>query len=244
MNVDNKSNKLTANFSTGMLMRVGSKETLERCYREKKLAFSCAANWVDYAQNGNSVTGDYLECIFAHVNNDDPRLSDLRDSHGLPMGNHIEILRRSDDQTSYLRYTLTLMVPALCFFSFGEKLLSQKADGLMPTLPQTVSFDLGKYSASMKYVKDETAFLFITDPRRFFEELRCQVKKAIRNNSDYLTTERYYSNGMAVDLFYNEVDYHKYNVNELFYAHFRRPSRKRRGAAAPSDARPAYSGGC
>lgn len=34
MNVDNKSNKLTANFSTGMLMRVGSKETLEKCYRE------------------------------------------------------------------------------------------------------------------------------------------------------------------------------------------------------------------
>ena len=69
----------------------------------------------------------------------------------------------------------------------------------------------------MKYTKDEAAFLFITDPRRFFEDLRCQVKKAIRNNSDYLTTERYYSNGMAVDLFCNEVDYHKYNVDELFY---------------------------
>lgn len=217
MNVDSKSNKLTANFSTGMLMRVGSKERLEKCYREKKLEFSCAANWVDYAQNGNSVTGDYLECIFAHVNNDDPRLSDLRDFHGLPLGNHIEILRRSDDQTSYLRYTPTLMVPALCFFSFGEKLLSQKADGLMPTLPRTISFDLGKYRASMKYAKDEAAFLFITDPCRFFEDLRCQVKKAIRNNSDYLTTERYYSNGMAVDLFCNEVDYHKYNVDELFY---------------------------
>lgn len=38
MNVDSKSNKLTANFSTGMLMRVGSKERLEKCYREKKLA--------------------------------------------------------------------------------------------------------------------------------------------------------------------------------------------------------------
>ncbi len=116
MNVDSKSNKLTANFSTGMLMWVGSKERLEKCYREKKLEFSCAANWVDYAQNGNFVTGDYLECIFAHVNNDDPRLSDLRDSHGLPMGNHIEILRRSDDQTSYLRYTPTLMVPLFDFF--------------------------------------------------------------------------------------------------------------------------------
>ena len=72
MNVDSKSNKLTANFSTGMLMRVGSKERLEKCYREKKLEFSCAANWVDYAQNGNSVTGDYLECIFAHVNRNVP----------------------------------------------------------------------------------------------------------------------------------------------------------------------------
>lgn len=37
MNVDSKSNKLTANFSTGMLMRVGSKETIEKCYREKNL---------------------------------------------------------------------------------------------------------------------------------------------------------------------------------------------------------------
>ena len=35
MKTDSKSNKLTANFSTGMLMRVGSKETIERCYREK-----------------------------------------------------------------------------------------------------------------------------------------------------------------------------------------------------------------
>ena len=87
----------------------------------------------------------------------------------------------------------------------------------MPTLPQTISFDLGKYRANMKYAKDEATFLFITNPCRFFEELRCQVKKAIRNNSDYLTTERYYSNGMAVDLFCNEVDYHKYNVDELFY---------------------------
>ena len=33
MNVDNKSNKLTANFSTGMLMRVGSKETLASVYK-------------------------------------------------------------------------------------------------------------------------------------------------------------------------------------------------------------------
>ena len=40
MNVDSKSNKLTANFSTGMLMRVGSKERLEKCYREKNLSLA------------------------------------------------------------------------------------------------------------------------------------------------------------------------------------------------------------
>ena len=42
-----------------MLMRE-SKETIEKCYREKKLVFSYAANWGDYAKGESFV----IEIIF------------------------------------------------------------------------------------------------------------------------------------------------------------------------------------
>lgn len=224
MKTNTASNNLAAQFSTALLMRIGSKEKIEHCYQEKKLAFGCAANWADYAKSGNYVTGDQLECIFAHVRNDDPRLSDLRDSHGLPMGNHVEILKRIDDQTSFLRYTPTLMVPALCFFSFNEKMIAREVDGIVPIFPKTIIFDLEKYRTNMKYRKDDAAFLLITNPVFFFEELHLQIRKAIQDNSDKLTTERYYDSGQPVDVFCNEVNYQKYKVGELFFDDAHAPS--------------------
>lgn len=41
--------KLTSNVTTTLLMRVGPTESIEKCYFEKTLQFSCAANWLDYA---------------------------------------------------------------------------------------------------------------------------------------------------------------------------------------------------
>lgn len=58
MKVDSTSNKLTANFSTERLTRVGAKETIEKCYREKELTFSYATNWGEYTQGEGCVIED------------------------------------------------------------------------------------------------------------------------------------------------------------------------------------------
>lgn len=53
--------KLTSNVTTTLLMRVGPTESIEKCYFEKTLQFSCAANWLDYAlTHKNKTIGDVL----------------------------------------------------------------------------------------------------------------------------------------------------------------------------------------
>ena len=58
---------LQSHFSTILLMRLGSTKRIEQCYNTRTLSFGCAANWVDYSKTGDKVTGDKLECVFAHL---------------------------------------------------------------------------------------------------------------------------------------------------------------------------------
>lgn len=58
---------LQSHFSTILLMRLGSTKRIEQCYNTRTLSFGCAANWVDYSKTGDKVTGDQLECVFAHL---------------------------------------------------------------------------------------------------------------------------------------------------------------------------------
>lgn len=74
---------LQSHFSTILLMRLGSTKRIEQCYNTRTLSFGCAANWVDYSKTGDKVTGDQLECVFAHLKNGDSRMN-VKDSHGIP----------------------------------------------------------------------------------------------------------------------------------------------------------------
>ena len=108
---------LQSHFSTILLMRLGSTKRIEQCYNTRTLSFGCAANWVDYSKTGDKVTGDQLECVFAHLKNGDSRMN-VKDSHGIPMGNHLETLYDPRTDTYYLRFIPTLLTPAMCFYSF------------------------------------------------------------------------------------------------------------------------------
>ena len=111
---------LQSHFSTILLMRLGSTKRIEQCFNTRTLSFGCAANWVDYSKTGDKVTGDQLECVFAHLKNGDSRMN-VKDSHGIPMGNHLETLYDPRTDTYYLRFIPTLLTPAMCFYSSTQR---------------------------------------------------------------------------------------------------------------------------
>lgn len=209
--------KMTSNVNTGVLMRMDSTARIQECYRERKLTFSCAANWVDYAMNGNYETGDFLECVFAHLPVWDKRLYELKDSHGLPMGRHVFILYQRDLPTAYVRYIPTLLTPAMCFFSFAAEHKKNVPSSCIPALHGIPPLDLDRYRAAMNYSREDSSFLFIMDFDSFYKELKAAIPIAVQRNADMLTTERYYENGQTVELFMKEVDYHRHGINDLYF---------------------------
>ena len=158
-------------FSTILLMRLGSTKRIEQCYNTRTLSFGCAANWVDYSKTGDKVTGDQLECVFAHLKNGDSRMN-VKDSHGIPMGNHLETLYDPRTDTYYLRFIPTLLTPAMCFYSFDAAKVAAINDGKMPIFPHVVSFLPDRYLDEMCYRKDTASFLFINDPKSFLRSER------------------------------------------------------------------------
>ena len=209
---------LQSNFSTILFMRLGSTKRIEQCYNTKTLSFGCAANWVDYSKTGNKVTGDQLECVFAHLKSGDSRMN-VKDSHGIPMGNHLETLYAPETDTCYLRFIPTLLTPAMCFYSFDSTKVAAINDGKMPIFPHVVSFLPDRYLNAMCYEKDTASFLFINDPKKFFEELKEQVSIAIKQNENILTTDRYYhaEGNDDCELFVDKVDYARHSPTDIYY---------------------------
>lgn len=116
----------------------------------------------------------------------------VKDSHGIPMGNHLETLYDPRTDTYYLRFIPTLLTPTMCFYSFDATKVAAMNDGKMPIFPHVVSFLPDRYLDEMCYEKDTASFLFINSPEKFFEELKEQVPIAIKQNENILTTDRYY----------------------------------------------------
>lgn len=61
-------------FNSGLMIRIGRTEEIEKQYRECYIRFSCPANWINYANNHAPGIADKYEAIFAHVDKFDPRL--------------------------------------------------------------------------------------------------------------------------------------------------------------------------
>lgn len=169
-------------------------------------------------KTGDKVTGDQLECVFAHLKNGDSRMN-VKDSHGIPMGNHLETLYDPRTDTYYLRFIPTLLTPTMCFYSFDATKVAAMNDGKMPIFPHVVSFLPDRYLDEMCYEKDTASFLFINSPEKFFEELKEQVPIAIKQNENILTTDRYYhtKGNDDCELFADKVDYTRHLPTDIYY---------------------------
>lgn len=173
-------------FSTNILLRIDSFENLLKCYDEKYLEFSCAANWIDYCvKSANNTIGDYWECIFAHLPEGDPRLNVL-DSRGRPMGSNLYLLYREKDHSYFLRFVPTILMPVMCFYSFNQEEIKKKRDD-----KGNAFFSFEKYKQAMEYNCD-CAFLIIKDVSRFYQELKIEIPKSVSKYEKKLSSECFY----------------------------------------------------
>ena len=205
-------------FTTSVLMRIGSREAIEKCYAKKTLSFGCAANWLDYAlKYRNQTTGDIFECVFARLQKDDPRIATIVDSRGKPMGDHLLVLENIADNTCILRFMPTILTPVLCFYSFD---LSKKREemGIDGIQDSWLAFDLDGYRESMEYTVDQSSYLFITEPEKFIRELKEAIPLAVLQNSDNLTSERFYESFDANEPLIGKcVDYNRHTKDDIFF---------------------------
>lgn len=210
--------RVNYSVTTSLLMRVGSTKTMQKCYDEKTIQFGCPANWLDYAMKyKNQAVGDYYECVFAHIPKDDARVDSITDVHGKPMGDHLLILENQRDGSSLLRLIPTILTPAICFFSFDVQKIKGKMDaGGSPV--SWFAFDLDEYREDMDYQKDDSSFLFITNPKSFYQDLIQAVPIAVEKNQYKLTSKRFYQDfNPKKPIKFMDVDYHRYTDTSPFF---------------------------
>ena len=75
--------RICSTVSSTVLFKVGNTDELKESYKKKCLCFSCPANWMDKAiRSKEHSIGDYLECAFARMRNNDPELDKLTKQYG------------------------------------------------------------------------------------------------------------------------------------------------------------------
>ena len=177
--------KIIRSFTSSVLMRVGSAETINNDYSQCTLSFGCPANWMDFAfKSKNHSIGDIYECIFAHLRFGDPRIDNITDIKGRPMRNHLLIHENQADKTCLLRLIPTILTPVLCFYSFNVDKIMAKLNGGYAA--GGFAFDLDKYKDAIIGSSEDASFLFIKNPSQFIEELKTQVPIAVEENIDNL----------------------------------------------------------
>ena len=108
-------------FRSGIMLRIGKTEDIERQYEEGYLKFSCPGTWIMYAKkNHDDGIADKYEAIFAHVKRDDPRLLKACNNDPANMALSLWCEAGSDD-TIYARYVYSCLVPSVCFYSIAVK---------------------------------------------------------------------------------------------------------------------------
>lgn len=209
--------QLSSKIDATLFLRVGNTKDVYDLYHANQMRFSCPANWLDYAiKKGDQSTGDYQECVYAHLKKDDPRVCSQTDVKGNPMGENLLITCSKNSNDCWLRYMPTILMPTACFFSFNmDKMRNeQQKDGIC----KEVFFDLDLYLNAMGYEKTEASYLFIIRPIEFKNELIASVPKALQENESKLTTHRFYTNSDAeYTVFYDNVDYTHHKKDDFFF---------------------------
>lgn len=105
------------------MLRLGKTDEIEKQFNEGYLRFSCPANWINYARIDKSGITDHYEGIFGHVKKDDPKLSSPEKS-GLTKQDFDALWKNEGpDNTVFVRYLFSTLVPTLCFYSLPVDIL-------------------------------------------------------------------------------------------------------------------------
>lgn len=204
--------------SASVLLRVGKTVDINNDFITNSITFGCAANWIDYTRTkGNTISGDLFECVFAHLKMEDPRIGNLKDKNGNPFGDNIIYQVNPKDNTVWLSFEPTILMPAFCLFGIDVPGILKSMNR---TGPKTTffTFDLDKYCIEMGYQINNAGFLVITDPYAFFDDLRVSIPMSVEQNRDNLTSERFYSEfNPAEPLLYRDVEYGHFSDKDIFY---------------------------
>ena len=165
-------------FHCGVLIRVGSTEKILDQYENRYLRFGCPANWINYANTHRDGLADEYEGVFAHVKQDDPRLSMICDD-GYPLNHRRSLWNKlMSDGTVYARYVFSCLVPAICFYSIDVK-DAAKHFGIEGNDDKWLRADLQPYYKALGIDVAESSVLVVWRPGELIEELRLEIPKVI-----------------------------------------------------------------
>ena len=197
---------------TTILFRIDETNKLENLYRNNQIEFSCAANWIDYAnKQQNNTIGDLFECVFAHLRFNDDCLRNFKDARGNLMKNNLFVLIDRNDNSCYLRYVPTILTPTICFYSLSLNNLIENNNG-----STQFRVDLNRYCNQFGLNINKTSIIIILNPTLFIDELNKHIPQQVVGNKN-LTDENYYTkfdvdNPIKAGL----IDYNKHNHTQFF----------------------------
>lgn len=95
-----------------MFYKFGENQWIQRIL-DGELSFSCAGAYILQAKRtGNSVQGDTFEGVFARLHNNNPKISEMKNT----LGNDLEIIPNGD--YSFLRRRSARLKPIFCVFAY------------------------------------------------------------------------------------------------------------------------------
>lgn len=195
-------------FSSGIMIRLGKTEEIEKQYNEGYLRFSCPANWVNYARLQPPGVADRFEAVFAHVKKDDPWFGMICDD-GYPL-NYARSLWNDyePDGTVYARYVFSALVPAVCFFSINMKDATRHF-GIKGNSSMYLSADLDPYYEALKITPMDYSMLVIRFPWMLVEELRREIPQVVLGAKNVDSREFQTDNPLAIRYVHYDLDINK-----------------------------------
>ena len=219
-------------FYTGVLLRLGKTEEIEKQYNEGYLRFSCPANWINYAKTHPDGIADKYEGVFAHVKKDDPRLSMICDD-GVPLNKYRSLWNEEcDDGMLYPRYIFSCLVPAICFYSIDVRGPFRYFE-VAGNSDRCLMADLRPYYKAMGINRDEYSILAVCSPNKLDEELVREIPKAVEkaeniDKSDFRKDNPLHGDYVKYDLEIKEEFWEFHPYDELYR---KRPKFKRQSEA-------------
>lgn len=207
-------------FSSGLMLRLGKTEDIEKQFNEGYLRFSCPANWINYANTHPDGIADKYEGVFAHVKKDSPLLSTPGDD-GVPLNKYRSLWNsEGPDDTLYVRYVFSCLVPAICFYSIDLKDVANHF-GMQEENNWWLRIDLQPYYTAMGIKPEESSVLIIRYPWKLVEELRREIPNAISKATNIDKRDFDVNNPLAIryvhyDLDLNKIFWELNSYDELF----------------------------